>query len=249
MLVVGALVGATAVEAEEGGGRRAPRPRALAVEERATARPSLHLVWLDLAGVTPGVDAIAREEASSVLEEMGTQPRWRRGRVTDAAREGEVRVVLVDRLLVDPDTKRPILGATAAEKRAYPVVWVHLAGVRATLGQPVRSAGVISLRERRDLGLAVGRVVAHEVVHVVAPVLSHGRGLMSHALTRGALTSPRISFEPGVAVVLRASLRGAPVPVAVPTAFLAASGAISDEPAPGEPTGIADSEHADIRTR
>jgi hypothetical protein len=249
MLVVGTLVGAAPVAAEEGVGFRGPRPPALAAWGRGPTGPSLRLVWLDLSGLSPGVEAIARKEVSSLMERMGTALVWRRGQVAESAREGEIRVVLVDRLLVDPTTRRPILGATAVERRAYPVVWVHLAGVRATLGQSRRSAGaMIPLRDRRDIGLAVGRVVAHEVVHVVAPALSHGRGLMSQAFTRRALTAPQMSFEPGLAVVVRASLRGAPVPVVAPPGTRAASGMMS-EAAPGEPAGIADSQGRDAGAR
>ena len=243
MLVVSVFVGVAAMEAGEKGGFGAPRPSVLSVNEAAAARPLLRLAWLDLAGVPTDVEAIAQKEAGSVMEEMGLEARWRRARTPEAAREGEIRVVLVDRLLVDPETKQPVLGATASESRTFPVVWVHLAGVRATLGHSPRSPGASgSFRERRDLGLAVGRVMAHEVVHVAAPSLSHGRGLMSRAFSRHALTSPRISFEPGVAVEVRASLRGALAPVGAPSGILAAAGSIVAlrEPAPCKPTGMAD---------
>ena len=35
----------------------------------------------------------------------------------------------------------------------------------------------------RDLSLALGRVVAHELVHALAPSVPHGTGLMSASLS------------------------------------------------------------------
>ena len=65
--------------------------------------------------------------------------------------------------------------------------------------------------ERRLLAIALGRVIAHEVVHARVPSLPHGTGLMSGSLTRRQLTVASIPFEPEVAFALQAALRGDPV--------------------------------------
>jgi hypothetical protein len=42
--------------------------------------------------------------------------------------------------------------------------------------------------ERLAVGMAIGRVIAHEVVHALVPWLPHGTGLMSSQLTWRQLT-------------------------------------------------------------
>jgi hypothetical protein len=125
-------------------------------------------------------------------------------------------------------SREPVLGATPREARTYPVVWIHVPGVRATLRLAVDADGTpMPARDRRALGVALGRVIAHEVVHVVAPGLSHGRGLMARALTRRELTAPRISFEPRVALVVRAAVRAAPLAPPAAPGILAVSGSVA----------------------
>jgi len=225
VLTVGAVLGAGGARAGDVERLRTPVPPPPSIGPPDPLRPVLHLAWLDVSGIALGLEGIARSETDSVFGRTGVTIEWRRADATEPARPREVRVVLLDRLLVDPGTGRPILGATPATSRTYPVVWIHLPGVRATLRLPPRSRGRdLPPRERRDLGLAVGRVVAHEVVHAAFPELSHGRGLMSKALTRRELTAPRIDFEPGLALVFQAAQRGIPGATAPESAVLAVSG-------------------------
>jgi hypothetical protein len=61
------------------------------------------------------------------------------------------------------------------------------------------------------LAIALGRVIAHEVVHARVPSIRHSSGLMSRTLTRSQLTGGSIPFEPEVAFALQTALRGDPV--------------------------------------
>jgi hypothetical protein len=202
-----------------------PPPVSLELGKEASREPALALVWIDATGCGRQAEGVARAEARSILEAMGLRPTWRRGAAGEPARAHEIQVVLVDRLLVDPGRHEPVLGATPRGARTYPVLWIHVPGVRATLGLGLDAEGTpLPARDRRALGVALGRVIAHEVVHVLAPGLAHGRGLMARALTPRELTAPRLSLEPGVALVVRAAMRGAPpVPPAAP-GILAVSG-------------------------
>jgi hypothetical protein len=84
--------------------------------------------------------------------------------------------------------------------------------LRAALGiSRTRSVVALTPVERRLLAVALGRVIAHEVVHARVPSLHHGTGLMSRILTRRQLTAESIPFEPEVAFALQAALRGDPV--------------------------------------
>jgi hypothetical protein len=62
----------------------------------------------------------------------------------------------------------------------------------------------------RAFGIALGRVVAHELVHALAPSVPHGTGLMAEKLTCRQLTRPTLTFDPEVGLAVRAALRGEP---------------------------------------
>jgi hypothetical protein len=97
-------------------------------------------------------------------------------------------------------------------------VWAFLENVRWTLGQG-RDLPAVDLE--RTLGLALGRVVAHEVIHSVAPEEPHSRsGLMSHSMNQTLLSSGKAPLDARCA---RAFLSGLAVRTArVPPAALAA---------------------------
>jgi hypothetical protein len=139
-----------------------------------------------------------------------------------------VRVILLDR----PATREhgaPVLGATPPAFAVAPYVWVHLPGLRSSLGLGPGLVVRRDARAARVLGVAVGRVIAHEVVHALAPSVPHGTGLMSASLTRRQLTAPSIPFEPEVALAVRAALRG-DVPLPQPDTGVLAAATAGEEP-------------------
>ena len=60
-----------------------------------------------------------------------------------------------------------------------------------------RKAGsMLTPRERRDIARAIARVLVHEVVHAIAPNLSHAdEGVMHDALLLGALSKQDIVID------------------------------------------------------
>jgi hypothetical protein len=191
------------------------------------------LVWLDGSGVTVGVDGVARDECRSVLKRAGIDATWRRGAGGEAARPGEIRIIVVEPLVVATEQQRYLLGATPVREREHPVAWVHLASVQATLGFPPGFPILdLPLGARRDLGVALGRVAAHEVVHVLVPTLKHGDGLMSRTLTPDKLKAARLSLEPIPAELLRDALAGRTAPARAGDGVLAVSGAVESDPRP-----------------
>jgi hypothetical protein len=96
--------------------------------------------------------------------------------------------------------------------------------VRAAVGlrQQV-PAPTLELSAARTLGIALGRVVAHELVHALAPSAQHGTGLMSEKLTRRQLTAARLSVDSEVGLTVRAALRGEPSLPPADTDVLAAT--------------------------
>ncbi|HYN05210.1 MAG TPA: hypothetical protein VE359_22365, partial [Vicinamibacteria bacterium] len=146
------------------------------------ASPVLRLVWVDPTGIGVGAEAAALAEARSLLRKMGATVSWRRGDASELARPGEVRVILLDRTATS--FGKAVLGATPPRFEVAPFVWVHVPSVRGVIGlDPRGSVFALSPAASRALAIALGRVVAHELVHALAPSVPHGTGLMSATLT------------------------------------------------------------------
>jgi hypothetical protein len=171
----------------------------------------LRLVWFDPADVASGSETVARAEATALLARMGATVSWRRATSPEPIQSGDIWVTLIGE---GPQTASGplVLGATGKGHTVASVVWVRVPNVRAALGIS-RTMSILALPpfERRLLAVALGRVIAHEVVHARVPSLPHGTGLMSRSLTRRQLTAGSIAFEPEVAFALQAALRGDPV--------------------------------------
>jgi hypothetical protein len=169
----------------------------------------LRVAWIDVTDAAPGVAPIALAEAKAVLGTAGLGLLSRRASASELARPDEIRVILLSSATIDRAARAPVLGATPIEPNAMPYVWIHVPSVQATLGLPPRRSPIeMSLPELRAVGVAIGRVVAHEIVHTLIPGLPHGTGLMSARFTRQQLTAARMPIEPEVARAVRTALRG-----------------------------------------
>jgi hypothetical protein len=223
-LIVGVVPGTL------GAGDREPRPRERFPSSSSSAAapansPALRLVWLDVSGVAPGVGGVARAEVGEILEGAGVELVWRRGFAGGESRPGEIRVILDDRLRVDRMSRRPVLGATPVGFRERPFVWIHVPGIRASLGLAPRAPmRPLELRRRRDLGVALGRVIAHEIVHALVPSVPHGGELMSARLTHQQLTAASLSIHPDVTPAVRKGRHRRPVASPLEPGVLAAGG-------------------------
>lgn len=100
------------------------------------------------------------------------------------ARGDEARVILTS---WHPARRRGerVLGAVFRERGPSRAVWIYVEDVRAVL-----QGGAVTPRasDVHELSAAVGRVLAHEVVHILAPQHPHASdGLMAGAVDRGVL--------------------------------------------------------------
>jgi hypothetical protein len=103
---------------------------------------------------------------------------------------------------------------------------VNLTSVARVLGLDAHARIAWSGRERQQVATALGRVVAHEVVHAVTPQLSHTtRGLLSNTLNRSHLVHQSLLLDGDSAdVFLRGIwLRDATLPAEGPALVLARS--------------------------
>jgi hypothetical protein len=190
--------------------------------------PVLHLVWVDPTGIATGSELAARAEAETLLSRMGVTVSWRRGTAGEQMQRGELWVILVGE---GPESRSDavVLGATK-RGAVCPAIWVRVLNIRRALGVP-RGPSLFGLAgfDRRLVSVAIGRVIAHEVVHAVAPSVPHGTGLTASTLTRSQLRAPTITVEAEVALAVQASLRGSPVFAPAATGVLAAQAEVPDK--------------------
>lgn len=171
---------------------------------------TLSLVWYDPAGIAGGTELVARSEATNLLARVGTNVSWRRGTAGEVNGRDEIWVILVDG---GPKQRSDslVLGATRGRRTDTRVLWVRVPNVVAAVGAShSRAVRQLPPEDLRMVSVALGRVIAHEVVHLLAPTLPHGSGLMSGSLTRAQLTAGSIAVGHEVTLAVRAALRGEP---------------------------------------
>ena len=180
-------------------------------ERRAGGSPlAVRLAWTDPVGTMAGGWLQAAEETSRVLARLGVRAQSRAAPVSEPLSSDEIRVILVP----GPPRRRPggrsAIGA-ASSTGSIPRVWIRLDGIAEILGastpyHPLSAPPEVGLRFDRLLG----RVVAHEVIHLLAPAISHGRGLMSACLDVNEFLRPELRIESEVAALLQAAMRADP---------------------------------------
>jgi hypothetical protein len=162
-----------------------------AARRNPPAQAVTRLVWVDLARSGPVPAAWAQQEASRMLRQGGLHASWRTGAANQVLAPGELAVILLERRPTPGSTL--VLGA-CTPGRGTPAVWIYVDEVKSTLGYPARVA--LPARETVMLARAVGRVAAHELIHMAAPALRHAAtGLMAARLDRRDLLSSRLSVD------------------------------------------------------
>lgn len=140
------------------------------------AAPLVRLSLVDLEGLPPDVAERMAAETAAVLGALGARVEVRRKQASDIHDPRDLLVVVM------PGDPGPLLerGVLGAVQRDAPTraLWVFPRTVRKALG---RSGGAA-------LAQALGRVVAHEVVHLACPWREHDRrGLMAARMSRATL--------------------------------------------------------------
>jgi hypothetical protein len=181
---------------------------ALAPADASPADP-LRIVMIDLVGLPEEVERPAVRELRSALSQAGVDVEIRAARPSDEVAEEEMVLVIVPRPAANRSGRRSILGAVLRSTPPRRTAWIHLPTVLETLGLPA-ALDAASPREQRSTGRAVGRVAAHEVVHLILPERPHApSGLMAASLGRAALTAPTTRVDLRTREAVCASLGGA----------------------------------------
>lgn len=166
----------------------------------AAVGPRVALLWFDPRESLPGGFETVREEVVSIFRGIGVDVRWTLGGLGTVFGDSDVPEIPVILLPEDPAPSRAdrrIMGLVIRNQAPSRAVWVFLDSVRWTLGHDLRRRSKAASGEIHEAALAVARVVAHEVVHAIAPEEPHARGgLMSHSLNRRFLLGQRAPVDP-----------------------------------------------------
>ena len=155
--------------------------------------PLVRLSLIDLHGLTPDVGAGASGEAAAVLDRLGARIEVRSKRPAEAHDPRDLLVVVM------PGDPGPLLARTVlgAIQRDAPTraLWVFPRTIAAALGLAL-DPSAWTAAERARFATALGRVVAHEVVHLTCPWRDHDRsGLMAARMSRATLRGEALDLD------------------------------------------------------
>lgn len=158
----------------------------LAASSVAAQEPrELRLVLIDLVGVTPLVKDAMWREARRLLAPSGVSLHARSASAAEQRDGSELAVILLPERSRGSSRGGPRLGSVHTVA-TITTIWIDVAAVASVAEAPrgLHCCGV----EMRRLGLALGRVLTHELVHFLDPALRHTRGgLMAARVTRETL--------------------------------------------------------------
>src|SRR5262245_10600637 len=182
-----------------------------------TALPArLSLVWRDDGSLVAALVPSIERELRAVFEPLGLTIDWRVASTEEEASAGEILVLLLE----DPQLERLAKGVMGAVRRGSDArrARVFLSTVEGLLQVGSKARGKATSARGRMLARALGRVAAHEVVHVIAPDLGHTReGLMQPSWTRTILAASRVRLDKRAAAAVIAGL----VPEVPPSEYYA----------------------------
>jgi len=195
-------------------------PSARASVVAADPSSCLVLEWMDPHQLLPAGERWLAKEASRILHDAKIPSRWDWSRghargASSSAREHRLRVVLVPSEPSGPgwDLASNTLGVTVLDgKQTSPAVYIFYHSIVSVLGRDASKRGrAPNLSDPRFLGpasRALGRVVAHEIAHAIAPGEPHARsGLMQAGLAPKLLTAKReVTIDDQWELVLGAGL-------------------------------------------
>lgn len=168
------------------------------------APPALTLVLCDIPGELRNGDGKAlRAEVSTLLAATGLVIRWREIAPGGSFESSEIPVILLPSELRNHDGER-VLGVVIGRHRFPSPIWISVPNLRWVVGAQDANAGAGRVAVER----ALGRVIAHEVVHVFAPEHPHAtRGLMGRTVNRRLLTGEAGRLDEGCLSAVALALR------------------------------------------
>lgn len=158
----------------------------------ASAGAPLRAVEIDMASLAPLTRTTMRRELGLVLAPVPLAVSWRTAPAGGETRPDELSLVFLSMRGVGRD--RAALASTANQGPVR-TTWVYVPTVEATLELDPEKV-TTSFDAQRLVGVALGRVLAHEILHAVAPNVEHtSTGLMRPRLNAFELVRARPTLE------------------------------------------------------
>lgn len=184
--------------------------------------PTLHLSWIDSYKlVPPRAHGVMAEEVGVLFGELGIEVAWSQGLPAKSPSAAvQLTVILMPCDSKDWGFTNGVLGTVPAGSGPPRRVFLFFPDIVRALGfRPpagrTRDLGQspVSFRpnEEYEIARALGRVIAHEIIHALCPEQSHvQKGLMRARLDLSFLRQSRVRISPRIARRLRARLAPAP---------------------------------------
>lgn len=171
---------------------------------------SLSVALFDGIRLKPEVRDVLVYEVESILSAAGVTVEWVERAsepVGPAGPSPEVHVVLLESHPEGWHLGDNVLGAAFADRGPRRSILAFLDGVVRALGRADSPGFGRIARGQREIARALGRVVAHEVIHAVAPDHPHAEeGLMGPRQSRASLLRKEVALDPCCVVALREGL-------------------------------------------
>jgi len=190
-----------------------PRAAAAApLDQTDSGRPALALVWFDPTDALPFRSERVARELRATLSDIDLRISWREAREHASTSAHEYLVILLREDPVATRRARRVMGIVerGAASRS---IWIFLSAIEDVLRFDPDYSSFVTRQRARAFARALGRVLAHELVHLIAPGRPHARtGLMRPRLRLEDLAAPwQLRLDPTYrAAVLRGLRRPAP---------------------------------------
>jgi hypothetical protein len=161
------------------------------------------VLWVEALHVPGAIREAMVREAKDVLGPLGVRLVWRTGPPDTESEPGEVRVVPLG-----PASRRTktgkVLGATSTGEGPR-TIWIDYSSVAWVAGTTTDKLISADFLVRRRVGIAMGRVLSHEVIHALVPGLAHSEGGLMNVRLLGTLDRPA-ELDAGTRDAVRAAL-------------------------------------------
>ena len=179
--------------------QQAPATGTADAGELSVKQPDLILVLYDPRGALPSGAEVMAREVEAIFAGLGVNVGWRKGGSGITFGDGPVPEMAVVLMPGDPRWERKedhVMGHVLRRQTPNRAMWLFVSNVRWTLGFRPQARKGAPPSEWREVGVALGRVVAHELIHAVAPEEPHAEdGLMRHSLDGRGLRAKDVTID------------------------------------------------------
>ncbi len=182
---------------------------------------TLTLIWYDTYQLLPRSFETMTKEVNRIFEESGVVVHWEMGRMDetdeDAAQDPlKLNVILHPNRATAWGLKEGVMGAATHREGMKGSAYIFFPAVVGAMGLGFQADALEGPRTTYELARALGRVVAHEVVHVLVPYHPHAsEGVMKPRMHQQFLARRDVHIDPESVKVIREEIQARAGTIAV----------------------------------